>query len=181
MRKFCITFLILAIIVLGATAVFNLTDATPRTEYLRIHIRADSNEECAQAVKYKVKDAIVEYLTPKLAECDTKQKAEQVISDSLSEIQAVADRVLKDNGLNYISNAKLNTEKFPTRTYKNLTLDAGYYDALIVELGSGKGDNWWCVVYPPLCFTDGESGYVYKSKIKQIINDFYEKRLKEEK
>lgn len=181
MRKFCITFLIIAIIVLGATAGLNLTGDVSHTEYLRIHIRADSNLAEAQQVKYKVKDAVVEYLTPKLTECTTKQKAERVISESLSDIQAIADRVLKDNGLNYISNAKLNTEKFPTRTYKNLTLDGGYYDALIVELGSGKGDNWWCVVYPPLCFTDGESGYVYKSKIKQIINDFYEKRLKEEK
>ena len=67
-------------------------------------------------------------------------------------------------------------EEFPTRVYGGLTLENGFYDALIIELGSGKGDNWWCVVYPPLCFSGEGTNYVYKSKLKQIINDFYEKQ-----
>lgn len=75
----------------------------------------------------------------------------------------------------YRSKASVREEEFPTRVYEDLTLDAGYYDALILELGSGKGDNWWCVVYPPLCFTGGECGYVYKSKILEIIESFKKK------
>ena len=73
----------------------------------------------------------------------------------------------------YKSRAVLREELFPTRTYDNLTLESGFYDALIVELGEGKGDNWWCVVYPPLCFVESGHGYVYKSKIVEIIKNFF--------
>ncbi len=173
MKKICISFLAIAIIVLSAVAVG--TEVQPKKEYLRIHIRADSNEEAAQAVKYLVKDAVVEYLTPVLSECHTKAAAESRIKANLKGIEAVSDKVLAANDKEYKSNAKLNNEKFPTRTYGDLTLESGYYDALVIELGSGKGDNWWCVVYPPLCFTGSGCGYVYKSKILEIIDDFKRK------
>ena len=176
MRNLCITFLVLTIIVLGGVLKFNQNNQQVNTEILRIHIRADSNETDAQQVKYKVKDAVVEFLTPKLIDCTTKSKAEEKLKSFLPEIQKVSDKVLEQNGYLYKSKAKINVEQFPTRVYGGLTFENGFYDALIIELGSGKGDNWWCVVYPPLCFTGGEQGYVYKSKIKQIINDFYEKQ-----
>ena len=64
--------------------------------------------------------------------------------------------MLEARGFTYRSSVKLAVERFPTRTYGDLTLGEGYYDALIVNLGSGEGDNWWCVVYPPLCFLGGE-------------------------
>lgn len=174
MKKFCISFLIVAIIILSGIGL-SLSETEPETEYLRIHIRADSNLEKDQAVKYKVKDAIVKYLTPYIAECDTKKKAETLLSSRLGEIEAVADKLLKENGFSYSSRAEVRREKFPTRVYGELELDSGFYDALIIELGSGEGDNWWCVVYPPLCFTGEGAGYVYRSKILDIINDFFKK------
>ncbi len=174
MKKACISFLSCIIIILSAVGITLVKNDT-HIEYLRIHVRANSNTETDQAVKYAVKDAIVKYLTPYLAECDTKSKAEKVIKDSLGGIEAVADKMLKAEGFEYSSKAKINNEKFPTRTYGEVTLEGGYYDALIVELGDGKGDNWWCVVYPPLCFTGSGSGYVYRSKILDIIKDFYKK------
>lgn len=174
MKKLCISFLSCVIIILSAIGLSLETDGT-NTEYLRIHIRANSNLETDQSVKYSVKDAVVDYLTPYLAKCDTKFKAENVLNDRLSEIESIADNVLMRNGFSYTSKAAVKNEKFPTRTYNDITLDCGYYDALIIELGDGKGDNWWCVVYPPLCFTDGNAGYVYKSKILDIIKDFYKR------
>lgn len=178
MRKICISFLILTIIVLTGVAL-SLSKTQTHTEYLRIHIRADSNEQDAQDVKYVVKDAVVEFLTPKLVECTTKEKAEQIINDNLENIESIANSVLKRNGFSYECNAKIATEQFPTRVYGPLTLESGFYDALILELGSGSGDNWWCVVYPPLCFTTSGTNYVYRSKIMDIINDFM--KNKEEK
>lgn len=174
MKKLCISFLSCVIIILSAIGLSLETDG-PHTEYLRIHIRANSNLETDQSVKYSVKDAVVDYLTPYLAKCDTKLKAENVLRERLSEIESVADSVLMRNGFSYTSEAVVKNEKFPTRTYDDITLDCGYYDALIIELGDGKGDNWWCVVYPPLCFTDGNAGYVYRSKILDIIKDFYKR------
>ena len=180
MKNFSISLIISLIIVLTAVAYFlpNEDFRKVNTEYLRIHIRADSNSESAQNIKYIVKDKVVEYLTPFIAECDTKQKAEKMLKDNLSQIEQVADNVLKEKGFKYTSKASLKNEKFPTRVYDNLTLQSGFYDALIIELGSGKGDNWWCVVYPPLCFVGEGENYIYKSKIYQIINDFIDKRRK---
>ncbi len=149
--------------------------AKPREEtaYLRIHIRADSNEAVAQEVKYKVRDAVVEYLTPTVAMCKTKEEAKTALSKMLGGIEKKAETVLKENGFDYGARASLKKEEFPTRIYDGVTLEAGVYDALIVELGSGKGDNWWCVVYPPLCFS-GTSNVTYRSLIAELIRKFYE-------
>jgi len=174
MKKICISFFIVAIIILSGIGIF-LAEENPRTEYLRIHIRANSNEQREQAVKYAVKEAVVKYLTPFIAECDSKVKAQEMLYENLNGIETVADKVLKENGFNYASRASVKEEAFPTRVYGNLTLESGIYDALIIELGSGEGDNWWCVVYPPLCFTGEGAGYEYRSKIKDIIDDFIKK------
>lgn len=144
-------------------------------QYLRVHIRANSNSENDQAVKYKVRDAVVEFLTPTVAECETKEEAISAIEEKLPAIAQVADSVLRANGFFYGARASLRKEEFPTRVYENATLEAGVYDALILELGTGEGDNWWCVVYPPLCFTSGNNNIIYRSKIAEIIRSFYKK------
>lgn len=149
-----------------------------RSEYLRIHIRANSNDEFDQAVKYLVRDKIVDYLTPVVATCETKAKAKTEISYRIHDLSEIATDVLRENGYDYLGKAYLRKENFPTRVYENLTLQAGVYDAIVVELGSGKGDNWWCVVYPPLCFSGGKvtAGNIrYKSKIAEIIERFWVK------
>ena len=179
MKKFCISFLIFAIIVVSIAGL-SLSGGQTHTEYLRIHIRANSNAQVDQTVKYQVKDAVVKYLTPFIAECKTKSAAQQMLEQRLSGINAVADSVLRQNGFDYTAKSSVKREKFPTRVYGEHELESGFYDALIVELGDGTGDNWWCVVYPPLCFTGEGCGYVYKSKIKEIIDAFYKRRSKNE-
>ena len=174
MKKFCITFLLSGIIILSAIGfgVFGHNgNVGKNTEYLRIHIRANSNGGEDQAVKYLVRDAVVEYLTPIVAEADTKERAMSLMNANLTGISKVADSVLKANGFYYGAKAELKDEEFPTRVYGEYTLEAGIYQSLIVYLGTGTGDNWWCVVYPPLCFA-GQPGdnVVYKSKIKEIID-----------
>ena len=172
MRKSGITFFVVLLIVLSIFAVYAAVPET-HVEYLRIHIRSDSNEEAAQQVKYFVKEKVVDYLTPYLSACETKAAATETLNERMGEVVKVCDAALKEKGFYYGAKAQLKTEAFPTRTYGNLTLESGYYDALIIELGSGKGDNWWCVVYPPLCFTESRVSYVYKSKIYEIINGFF--------
>ena len=177
MRKYCISFLIVAIIILSGIGL-TVRENEKHTEYLRVHVRAASNDEKDQAVKYKVKDAVVEYLTPFIVECDSKEKAQTLLTSRLSGIEEVADRVLQENGYTYKSKAQVKKEQFPTRVYDDVELESGIYDALIIELGEGKGDNWWCVVYPPLCFTGKGVSYVYKSKISEIIDGFFNKERK---
>ena len=107
--------------------------------------------------------------------CNGQNKAKQIVLQNAKEICAVADGVLRSNGLAYKSTAQIKKENFPTRVYDEVVFEQGEYDALIVNLGSGSGDNWWCVVYPPLCFVGGEfvgEKVVYKSKLQEIVENF---------
>ena len=146
-------------------------------EYLRIHIRANSNSSADQEIKYKVKDAVVEALIPVLSEIETFDEAIEVVSNNFSMIENVANQTLQSNGFTYFSKAKIANEYFPTRTYENITLEEGYYDALILNLGSGEGDNWWCIVFPAFCFTQTKNfdNLEYISQIWEIIKSVIQK------
>ena len=174
MKKIAIIALLFAAVV-GICVLGVQKKDSANADYLRGHIRANSNSEIDQAVKYRVRDAVVAYLTPTVAECGTKAEAMRAVEENLPAIADVADDILRENGFFYGARAHLRQEEFPTRVYDGVTLEAGVYDALIVELGTGAGDNWWCVVYPPLCFTAGNGNIVYKSKILEIINQFFGK------
>ena len=163
----------------GIVAIFLIaglcgTEAT-QTDYLRIHIRANSNSEEDQTVKYLVKDAVVEALIPLLAQIESKEEAISVMNENFDYIECVANQVLKQEGFSYGSKAQIQNEHFPTRSYTldstTITLEEGDYDALILNLGSGKGDNWWCLIYPAFCFTKTKKfdNFVYISKIWEIL------------
>ena len=178
MKNFCIIFFLSIIIILTAVTGVEGGETTQTEGYLRIHIRANSNFEEDQRVKYLVRDGLVEYLTPVVALCKDKAETQREIEKRLDELSFVATEILSQNGYNYKAKAILKRENFPTRVYGDLTLQNGVYDALIVELGEAKGDNWWCVVYPPLCFAGGvltAENIVYKSKIAEIIQTWKQK------
>lgn len=175
MKKLLVLVLIFTAIAATVILAAGAQNAQAENDYLRIHVRANSNEQIDQSVKYTVKDEVVKFITPYAARCTDKQTAMEVIGGILPEIEKVCDRVLKQNGFNYTSRASVREENFPTRVYGDLTLESGIYDALIIELGTGTGDNWWCVIYPPLCFTSGTADVQYRSVIMDIINKFIKK------
>lgn len=146
-------------------------------DVLRIHIRANSNTIADQEIKLKVRDGVVNYITPLLSKCNNCEEVKNTITLNLSQIKNVSENILRENGFDYDVVAKINNEYFPSRDYLGKTFPADYYDALIIELGGGKGDNWWCVAYPPLCFVGYEneiSGNIqYKSKIVELIKNFF--------
>ena len=147
--------------------------AEGEVEYLRIHIRANSNSQADQEVKYLVKDEVVNCLIPLLSEVETFGEAKKVVQNSFSLIESVADNVLAKEGFSYSSNAEMKKEYFPCRVYDELVLEEGEYDALILNLGSGEGNNWWCLVFPAFCFTKSTNSdnVVYISKIWEIIKN----------
>ncbi|MBQ8443800.1 MAG: stage II sporulation protein R [Clostridia bacterium] len=159
----------------GLALIFILCPTLQKSEaeYLRIHIRANSNSQADQAVKYLVKDGVVEALIPILSEVETFEEAKIKVQENFSLIENVANEVLKECGFSYKSDASLTREYFPTRTYDQLTLEEGEYDALILNLGSGEGNNWWCLVYPAFCFTSSTNSdnVEYISKIWEIIKN----------
>lgn len=173
MRKCCITFLLSGIIMLTALLFGGVNQGKTgdfQAEYFRIHIRANSNDGKEQAVKYLVRDRVVEFLLPLVAKATSKEDAMSLLNGVLPEIEAEASAALKEEGFPYLARAEIKRERFPTRVYEGVSLPAGEYDALILSLGEGKGQNWWCVVYPPLCFTGAASENVrYKSLIFEQI------------
>ena len=135
-------------------------------QLLRLHIRANSNSELDQAVKLKVRDEVNKYIADNVDK-STFDDAYADIGERLDDISALADGVLRANGYYYGAKAKLANEYFPTRMYNDVTVPEGNYDALIIELGDALGDNWWCVVYPPLCYGEG---FKYKSFFAELFS-----------
>lgn len=174
MKVLAIVIMCLVLIIVGVYAVKINNKASDEETYLRIHIRANSNDAVDQSVKYKVKESIVDFMTPRLDGVSSKSEAMRILEDNIAAMKSVADNTLAQNGYDYASNVSLRKEEFPARTYGDLTLDSGVYDALIIELGSGKGDNWWCVVFPPLCFVGENTKNVeYKSFFADLYNKIF--------
>ena len=168
MKKFLIPVTILALCITALVAL-PLTACARSDEPIRIHIRADSDSDVDQAVKYVVRDAVVEYLTPLLSGARSRNEAYRLVKANAGYAESVAEDVLIKCGFDYGATARVSREQFPDRTYGDVFYPAGEYDALIIELGSGSGANWWCVAYPPLCFY-GEDGSVrYASIIAELI------------
>lgn len=175
MKKYIILSLALIAVVVG---LIFASSTQQQPQYLRIHIRANSNSNIDQNVKYQVKEAVVDAISPKLQGIANFDEACEIMNENLQLMQNQADMVLKKNGFDYTSTIRLAREEFPTREYQGLTLESGVYDALIIELGSGTGDNWWCVVFPPLCFAGAvdDEGVEYKSFVVEKYKKFVEKR-----
>ena len=124
---------------------------------VRLHILANSDSETDQNIKLAVRDALLKRNTELLTAGVNSENAESYFEASKEELQKTANRVLKENGFDYGAEIKLCREIYPTRVYGELTFPSGEYTSVKVVLGSGKGHNWWCVMYPPLCIPAAES------------------------
>jgi stage II sporulation protein R len=124
---------------------------------VRLHIVANSDSAQDQALKLKVRDAILEHMHQKYPDGATREEAAQYLKNSLPEIKQIANEVLKENGSRETANVRYGVFSFPTKAYEGVTLPAGMYEAVRVELGEAQGQNWWCVMFPPLCVADAHS------------------------
>lgn len=171
-NKICVIVVLILLLIIGASF---LPTAEVEYDYLRLHIRANSNSEIDQNIKYEIKDELVEFLTPYFCNITSKNEAIEIVNNLKEKMSEICVEVLRKNGFNYSANVKINNEYFPTRTYSNTTLESGYYDAVIVELGCAEGDNWWCVMYPPLCFItrENQTEITFKSKIAEWFKSLF--------
>ena len=141
---------------------------------IRFHVRANSDSDEDQALKLKVKDEVVSYLTESMKASDSKTDSITYIENHLSEITAIADATIKEEGYDYKATAYMTNEFFPTKTYGDVTIPCGNYDAFRIDIGSSSGQNWWCVLYPPLCFVQGSYGVATdesKMLLKNILDE----------
>lgn len=147
-------------------------------EVLRFHVPANSDSKEDQEIKRKVRDEVIAYMQENMPADLDVEGAKDWAREHLEELEAVADKVLACAGVDYRANAVVRTCYFPDKCYGDVFFPKGYYEALRIELGAAKGHNWWCVLYPNLCFTDatytsvGEQG---KKELQNVLTeDAYE-------
>ncbi|HWP80383.1 MAG TPA: stage II sporulation protein R [Candidatus Acidoferrum sp.] len=153
--KKVITIFIVAVLLAGGAGM--LRSDTVTDEVIRLHILANSDSEADQAVKLAVRDSLRELAGAGLTDAENAAQAGERLVDLLPEIEQKANEALHEAGMDYRAAATLGVSHFPPKTYAGVTLPAGNYNALIVTLGEGEGHNWWCVMYPPLCYAGEEA------------------------
>lgn len=136
----------------------------------RLHVIANSDSEEDQKLKYKIRDSLLEYMNSILSENTTKEEAMIVAKDHILDFYAIAREVVSNEGYDYLINITIGKYDFPTKDYGDISLPSGNYDALRVEIGEASGHNWWCVMFPPLCFVDVTSGVV-PDESKEVLED----------
>lgn len=142
---------------------------------IRFHVIANSDNDSDQNVKNIIKDRIIEYMYPYLCKSDSIEESRKLLNENWQDILKIAKEVLAQNGFSYSVNIDFSRENFPEKNYGNIVLPAGEYEAFRVILGSGKGHNWWCVMFPPMCFIDVTKGRVEEEKSKEELDEEIEK------
>lgn len=146
-----------ALSVVAAVFPFTASCETLPENIVRLHVVANSNSPADQAVKLKVRDAVLAESAKYYTAADTMQQAVTAICVHLQSIEAAANKALRENGFAQTAAVQVIDCYFPTRDYKAFSLPAGKYRTLRVTIGAGKGKNWWCVVFPALCLPAAES------------------------
>lgn len=121
---------------------------------IRFHVIANSDSKEDQELKLKVRDKVIGFISTKLINCTDKEEARKIINSNEDEIKEVAINEIKHQGYDYNVNTTLGMENFPDKIYGDTVYPQGTYEAYRIIIGSGKGQNWWCVMFPPLCFVD---------------------------
>ncbi len=176
------TVLLIGIIFTMFTSMINRTVAASsevRSETLRLHIIANSDTEEDQALKLKVRDAVLEATGELFAEVSGKTEAVAAAEYSSDDIKAIAEEVIAAEGYDYEVRVEVTEMWFETRSYEGFTLPAGDYDAVRIIIGEGEGQNWWCVMYPALCVPGAEADVVseYGENAGFITGSGYEIRF----
>lgn len=144
---------------------------------IRLHIVANSDSIQDQALKYRVRDAVIGYITENMDGLTNKSNAISFINSHLHEIEQVANNTIVQEGIKDYAKASFGKYPFPSKQYANVILPAGFYDALKIEIGDAKGQNWWCVMFPPLCFTEDTKGKLDEEYISILKEELTEEEM----
>lgn len=136
---------------------------------IRFHVIANSDSVEDQTLKLKVKDKVLEYISPKLKNCTSINESRLILVNNDKKIKKLCEDTIKQNGYTYKVATTLSHENFPVKSYGNITLPQGKYEAYRIIIGSGSGRNWWCVMFPPLCFVDVTKGEVSDKKTETLM------------
>ena len=145
------------------------------SKLIRFHVIANSDGELDQKLKLKVRDEVLKYIQPLLKDSKDIEESRDILKEENENIINIAKETIEENGYSYKVESTLTKEYFPVKTYGNITLPQGKYEAYRIIIGSGEGQNWWCVMFPPICFVDltkGEVAYEEtENQMKKVLND----------
>ncbi len=143
----------------------------------RLHVIANSDSQEDQNLKYKVRDNLLSYMNKICKNAQSKSDAIEIAKKHKNDFKNIALETIKNEGYSYDVKINIGNFEFPTKHYGDISLPAGYYDALRVEIGEAKGQNWWCVMFPPLCFVDVSSGVVPEDSKEMLENNLSEEEF----
>lgn len=155
---FIICILFISFVLVTATSYANSIFNDLSTNVFRLHIIANSDSSEDQLLKLKIRDSIINYMKIATKNANSKEEIINFCKNNLDELKNIAIQVIKENGYEYDVNIEIGNFYFPTKDYANISLPAGNYDALRIKIGNATGKNWWCSLFPPLCFVDISSG-----------------------
>lgn len=146
---------------------------------IRLHVLANSNSKEDQLLKYKVRDEIIKEMSKQFAHSHSLEESRQIVLKNLGKLEGIATQTLRNADCEYDVHAQHGEYTFPTKYYGSFALPAGKYEAVRVVIGQGKGANWWCVLFPPLCFAEGQiqGGYTQEEVIACIKSELPKKKV----
>lgn len=171
-----LTSIIIVVTAVFSTYIFNSHKSTLafKNKLIRLHVLANSDSEEDQELKLKVRDKIIAEMNDRLGNSKSIDETREIVEDSIEEIKKTALEEIKLYGKEYEVAVSLDNQNFPTKSYGGFTLPAGEYEALRVVIGEGKGQNWWCVMFPPLCFIDITNGLTdvkTKEELRKVLTE----------
>lgn len=143
-----------------------------KEKFIRFHVIANSDSPEDQQLKLRVRDKILEEMGKKFEHSNSIDETKEIVKENLDRIEYIAKKEIKENGKDYDVEASIGLSDFPTKRYGDYTLPAGKYEAVKVIIGEGNGQNWWCVMFPPLCFIDtnnGLTGHKSEKALKKVL------------
>ena len=165
---------IMSISISGEVKKISTASEDYKNKLIRFHVIANSDSDEDQNLKLKVRDAVIDYLQPKLELSSSIEESETIIKSEYKELENISKNIVLENGYKYDISVGIDYSTFPTKQYSNVVLPAGEYKSLRIIIGEGKGKNWWCVMFPPLCFVDEQSSIIdteTDKKLREILTE----------
>lgn len=169
-----ILFLLFLYILVSAYSYTTAVSADIENSVFRLHVIANSDSKEDQDLKYIVRDNVLSYMNSICKSASSKEEAIRIANEHMEDFKRIALDTIHENGFDYDAIVEIGNFSFPTKTYGDISLPSGYYDALRIKIGNASGKNWWCVMFPPLCFVDVSSGIVpddSKETLKKDLSD----------
>jgi len=167
-RLIIVLLLLILFIFISAISYVSAVSNNIANGVFRLHVIANSDSPEDQNLKYIVRDELIKYMNTLAKDCTSKQEVIEIAQNNISNFENIAKKTIQDNGFNYNVTVEIGNFDFPTKTYGDITLPAGTYDSLKIKIGKSEGQNWWCVMFPPLCFVDVTTGIVPEESKKEM-------------